>query len=166
MKCNRFHDHLNEFLNGNTGKLPRLAERHKEECPRCERLHQTLISLQSVARQTPAHKLSRHSEKELIARIRRKEGRTASFVPAGSKGSVSNLVRGLRWEPILLVGGLVTASVALFLRFSEPKMPEPASFRAEAEVQELLDEHARATDSGIFHGTYQYANIATATDEK
>ncbi len=82
MKCKRFHLHLNELLNSNTDELPLLAERHKEECARCEALHQTLISLQSVARKTPAHKLSRHSENVLIARITRKEGRMESLVPA------------------------------------------------------------------------------------
>ena len=67
MKCKRFYVHLNELLNQNTDNLPLLAERHKEGCLRCESLHQALLSVQSVARKTPGHKLSGHSEKELTA---------------------------------------------------------------------------------------------------
>ncbi|MCG8607833.1 hypothetical protein MJD09_22965 [bacterium] len=164
MDCHKFDEELERLLNDELGILPSRAEDHRKQCDRCETVYRESLSLRTLAREAATRRLDQWAENRLVNQI------VDQAVPNSNQQALfplwSGLFAGLRWDRVLLASGLATALLASVLRLTEPKVNRPDPLQADAEIQELVEEHVMAMDSGIFQGTSQYAQFLKEADEE
>jgi anti-sigma factor RsiW len=164
MDCHKFDEELQNLLNDESRELSSLADDHRRKCERCDLAYRELLSLRRLAREIATPRLDRRSENHLVKQIVGQAAPLRNQEPMFPL--LSDLFAGLRWDRLLLAGGLATALLAVVLRLTEPKVQGPDPLQADAEIQEMVEEHVMAMDSGIFQGTSEYAKFIKETDEK
>lgn len=162
MDCHEFNENLQVLLDGGAEWLSPVAKKHRESCADCRRLYTQMLQLQRAFRETPRPKLSSQAETLLARRIARQVTATATPVSTPSFWhGLRHHFKALRWERVFLAGGLVAAGLVIIFQLFKPDMTRMNDLRTANDMEILLEEHAMAMDSGIFEGTYQYANLVT-----
>lgn len=166
MECRQFTDNLQSFLDRKTGELDVSAERHMRRCESCRILYAQMLKLQSAVREVPAQSLSAEAETLLLNRIAQRVPRKERSALESFWQVLAASRRAVRWQRVLITGAVATAGIIMILRLSNPSAPEATDLQAGNDIEILLEEHARAMDSGIFQGTSQYANVITTIEEE
>ncbi|MFQ5751845.1 MAG: hypothetical protein ACE5HI_07595 [bacterium] len=167
MDCQQFNQSLQKMLDGKVATLPQAAEKHKQSCESCQVLYIHMMELQATARKASQPEMSSRAETFIANRIALKITPPIRSAQTSSLWhSFLDIFTHLRWQRVFMVSSFVVAGFVLILQLLQPGRPDVNNYQAASDIDILLEEHARATDSGIFQSSYQYANIVTTTEQE